>query len=740
MKLPVLKLFYKILIGFILLVFIFLFAAPRIARQYIVNNSYELTGRRLEIDKVRLNYFTGSLTIRKLRIYEHDSTTTFLSFNRFYINISYWPLLKNELQVTEVALDGLYAQVLQKGNFFNFDDFIKADTSATEEKDSIPQRPLKFTINNIHISNSNLSYTDLLIDHTVALDKIDLIIPGFSWNSETTNLAVDFRFVDGGTLYSKLNINQADSTYSLQLKLDSLNLAIVEPYIKNSMWVSGMKGYLTNDITIKGSMQHLMDFNIKGKNRINNFQLNDTLNQNILAFNSLVVDFDSLSPSQNKFKLNKIQLDRPYLLFELIDTTNNWMALLKPFENTQIDTIKTDSSSQDEIPFDFTLNELSVKEGTVQFNDKTLRYAFAYQFNNLTIDSKNVSNFSDNIEFNISTILNRTGSLRIKTFVDMKNPENIDLDLSIDKLKMTDLTPYFQHYFGYTVTAGSTFFSTNDQMTNNTLISKNKITMKNFVLADGNKNDAKFKIPLRLALGILSNNQGIISLDIPVESKGEDTKIGNLGKLIFKALGNIFLKAATSPYNMLADMYKLDPEKLKVIQFDMFEPQPDKDNLSTLNIIAQILTQKPGIGIEFEYMSDKKKAGDSLAYVMTVNNFKATENFAGLQRGINDSILMQFLFDKTNFSGDTNNISINSLCHTFIGDNNINKQIDSIASLQQNFLYNYLIVDKGLDNKRIKFNSLSKSIDSSIFVDKATFKVVFNANNPEIADGDTISH
>lgn len=738
MKLPVIKLFHKILFGILLFIIVLLFSAPRIARQYIVNNSYELIGRRMNIDKIRLNYFTGSLTIRDLRMFENDSTSTFLSFNRFYVNISYWPLLKNELKVTEVALDGLYAQVLQKGTIFNFDDLTKPDTTAVEEQDTSLQEALKFTISNIHISNSNLKYTDLLIDHTVALDKIDLLIPGFSWNSESTNLAVDFRFVDGGVLYSKLNINQADSAYSLQLKLDSLNLAIVEPYIKSSLRISNLKGYLTNDITIKGSMQHLMDFFIKGTNRISDFQLNDTLNRNILAFNSLTIDFDTLLPSRNKYKLNKILLNNPYVLFELIDTTNNWMALLKSSENTQIDTTENDTTNQAELPVDFSLSELSVNDGTIQFKDKTIRYPFGYQLNNLAVHSKNVSNVSDNIEFSISTILNHTGSLKIRTVVDMVNPENLNLDLTIDKLKMTDLTPYFQHYFGYSVSAGSTYFSTKDKMTKNSLVSDNKLTMKNFVLDDGNKKDAEYKLPLRLALGILSDNQGVISLDIPIESKDEDTKIGNLGKLIFKALGNIFVKAATSPYNMLADMFKLDPEKLKEIQFDLLESQPDKENINTLNVIAQILTQKPAIGLEFVYHTDMKKAGDSLAYLLAVKNYRETENNNGLKRSINDSILTRYLINKTNYTGDTNKISLYNLCHIFIGDNIISKQIDSIANSQKNYVNNYLTVEKGLDNNRIKFISANTYIDSVMIVNKAKFNISFNAAETEISKNDSL--
>ena len=262
MKLLHLNKFLKILIGIVLFLALVLFAAPRVARWYVVKHGKELTGRNIDIGRIRINYFTGTFRINDLKFYEADAKNVFASFKKLKVNLDYLPLFRHEIAVRFISLDEPYVQVLQTGSKFNFSDLIKNDSTAAE-KDTIPQQPLKYIINNIRISKGYVKYTDAELNHTIALDNLDLAIPGFIWNSDSTRLDVNFNFVDGGGLYSKFAVNQADSTYAVNLKLDSLNLGIIEPYIHNYLNISSLHGYLSNDLLIKGSMQSVLKLFVK---------------------------------------------------------------------------------------------------------------------------------------------------------------------------------------------------------------------------------------------------------------------------------------------------------------------------------------------------------------------------------------------------------------------------------------------------------------------------------------------
>jgi uncharacterized protein involved in outer membrane biogenesis len=193
--------------GIVVFIAVLLFAAPRVGRWYIVKHSHELIGRSLAIDKIRLNYFTGVLRIDNMKVFEAKSDSVFLSFKQLKVNLDYLPLFKDEIFVKYIILDDPNIKVFQKGDIFNFSDLIASD-SVAPEIDTIPGKPLKYIINNISINGGFVKYTDQLLNNSISMNRVDLNIPGFTWNSDSTRLGVDFRFTDGGHLYSNLALNK----------------------------------------------------------------------------------------------------------------------------------------------------------------------------------------------------------------------------------------------------------------------------------------------------------------------------------------------------------------------------------------------------------------------------------------------------------------------------------------------------------------------------------------------------
>jgi hypothetical protein len=701
MKSLSLKKRHKIFLGIILFFAIVLFAAPRFGRWYIVRHSHELAGRKLEIEKIRINYFTGTLRIYGVKLYESDSQTIFVSFNRLRVNLDYLPLFKNEIFVRNITLDDPFAEVLQKNDKFNFSDLTAGDT-AKVVKDTIHSQPMKYVINNIRINRGYVKYTDQVLNHTIALNKLDLLIPGFTWNSDSTNLDVNFRFVDGGGLYSSLELNQADSTYSVNLKLDSLNLNIIEPYVKSNLNISSLHGYLSNDIKIKGNMRSVMQLFVSGTNHVFDFSMTDTLNRKILSFKDFTVDIKALQPDKNIVSLNSVSLTDPVILFEMIDSTNNWMALMKPTVSNPADTThqqpdSTNSSTHGSYAF----SKFVISGGKIAFSDKTLRYPFDYSIDNLKIESTPVAGNPDKFNFSLNAGLNSTGLLEMKGILNTSNYNDMDLSVLISQFRMKDVDAYFRHYFGFPVTGGIMNFKTENKIRPKSLLSDNSLYFRKFTLAKAAGTKVEYHIPLRLALGILSDKDGIIDLKAPVETKGEEIKVRNLGKIILKIIGNLFVKAAVSPFKLLSAGYKVDPAELQDIRLGLMEPSPDEKNLKSVDIIADILGKKPALNIDFFYCSDRRKTIDSLAYILTLDSFlKAKKNNFNPVNKVADSTLISYLLTQPGVA--KTDTTMKGLCRNFIGIAKLESKIDSIKQLQINFLTNYLSHDKELSAGRFK--------------------------------------
>jgi hypothetical protein len=708
MKKPLLKKRHKILLGILLFVFAILFAAPRIGRWYIVKHSHELIGRNLEINKIRFNYFTGTLRVSEAKLYESDSKTVFLSFNQLKVNLDYLPLLKNEIFVKNISLDDPFVEVLQNSEKFNFSDLTASDSSSAK-KDTIPSKPMKYIINNIRISRGYVKYTDVALNHTIALDKLDLLIPGFTWNSDSTNLNVDFRFVDGGGLYSNLELNQADSTYAVNLKLDSLNLNIIEPYVKSNMHISSLHGFLSNNLKIVGNMRSVMQLTMKGVNHVFDFSMTDTLKRTILSFKQLDVDINNLQPDKNIINLNSVSLTDPFILFEMVDSTNNWLALMKTSGSSKPDSVKhpVDTASTS-VPGSYTFSKLLISGGKVGFSDKTLKYPFDYTIENINLESTPVSGAPDKLAFNVTAGLNTTGTLAMKAIINPSRFNDMDLGLTIGQFRMKDVDAYFKHYFGFPVTGGIMNFKTENKIRPESLLSDNSLYFRKFTLDKSLGTKVEYNIPLRLALGIMSDKDGIIDLKAPVESKGKEVKIRNLGRIIMKIIGNLFIKAAVSPFNLLSSSYKVDPASLQEIRLNLLDPSPDDKNLKSVDIIADILRNKPGLNIDFYYCSDHSNDLDSLARLMTLQDYISDNKNSGQTTDkIADSSLISYLLKKRLSAGLKSDSGIRYLCRSYIGTDKLEAKLDSMKTLQINFIMNYLSHDKETPLSRFKIIPLA---------------------------------
>lgn len=697
MKYTWVKKWHWVAISILLFFILVLFAAPRIARGYIVKHSPELIGRKTAIDKIRINYFTGTIRVDGFRLYEKNSSSVFASFERFRVNLSYLPLLRNEIHITSVTLEAPYVQLMQDGNQFNFSDLVKADSAVA---DTVKKAPLKYVLSNIRIRRGYVQYTDIPIDNTIALNKIDLEIPGFTWNSESTNLSVDFNFVDGGSLYSKLTLNQADSTYLLNLKLDSLNLNIVQPYLVSNLNISALKGYLSNDLTIKGSMQHVMQLLVQGTSQIEDFDMADTQERTILAFKKLSVGLDTFLLEKNRIILNDIALTDPFVLLEMVDTVNNWITLVKPAEEAPKDTLEQQADTlSDKGKTHFAFAKLVIEGGKVQYIDKTMHYPFSYAIDDLHLNGTPVKGSPGFLSFDLSALLNKTGKLITHAVFNPEELGDIEFNMTVNHFRMKDLDALFRHYFGYPVTSGVMNFSTNNVIRTKSLQSDNSIYFRKFNLGDRSKEEIPIKIPLRLALGVLSDKDGIIDLKAPVKTKGEEVEIKNLGKIIFRVIGNLFIKAATSPYNLLADMHGTNPEKLKEIPLGLMEPMPDKKDLETLDILADILNKKPGLTVTFYHASDEPNTSDTLAYMLAHREF---ENYlkSNELKNDSDSAFMAFLKETKPSVNTAQAKGAADLCREYVGEEQLKGKLDSLRNLQIDFLRNYLDSETNLDAGR----------------------------------------
>jgi len=142
----------------LLLVVAGIFAAtfnPNDYKSLIVKLVQEKKQRTLHLDgDVKLAFWPKlGADLGKISLSEHNGNQEFASINSAKVSLALLPLLKKQLVVDTVYVDGVNANIIRfKDGTTNFDDLISKDEEASEE--------VKFDVDGINITNTSINFAD----------------------------------------------------------------------------------------------------------------------------------------------------------------------------------------------------------------------------------------------------------------------------------------------------------------------------------------------------------------------------------------------------------------------------------------------------------------------------------------------------------------------------------------------------------------------------------------------------
>lgn len=232
--------------GFIVLILVgvAIFAAtfnPNDYKPLVIKLVKEKKERTLNIEgDIKLAFWPKlGANLGKVSISEHQSDKTFASIQSAQVALALLPLLKKQLVVDTVYIDGANANIIKyKDGTTNFDDLLS--------KDDEESQAIKFDIDGVKVSNTNVNYSDEATGATYALSKFNLT-SGHIALAEPIDLATDFTIV----------ANQPELAANVNLKGNFL----VDPETKHFV----AKGL---DAVIKGDLLGGKEVNIKASGDI----------------------------------------------------------------------------------------------------------------------------------------------------------------------------------------------------------------------------------------------------------------------------------------------------------------------------------------------------------------------------------------------------------------------------------------------------------------------------------------
>jgi hypothetical protein len=142
-----------------------------------------------------------------------------------------------------------------------------------------------------------------------------------------------------------------------------------------------------------------------------------------------------------------------------------------------------------------------------------------------------------------------------------------DLGLSFRNMELSTFNPYSGKFAGYNISKGKLTTELHYKVVGRKLDAQHHITVDQLEFGDKTASKDAVSLPIKLAVALLKDRNGVIDLDIPVTGTLDDPQF-RLGPIIWKVFVNILEKAVTAPFALLGALFGGGPD----LQFIDFQP------------------------------------------------------------------------------------------------------------------------------------------------------------------------
>ena len=262
------------------------------------------------------------------------------------------------------------------------------------------------------------------------------------------------------------------------------------------------------------------------------------------------------------------------------------------------------------------IGPISLVNGKVQFSDYFIKPNYSADLSELTgklskFSSQPVDGVVQLADLELRGRAEGSASLEITGKVNpLAKPLALDIKGKVRDLELPPLSPYAIKYAGYGIERGklsvdvSYLVQPDGQLTATNSLVLNQLTFGEKV--EGAPNS----LPVKLAVSLLSDSNGVIDLNLPISGSLNDPQF-SIGPVIWKIVVNLITKALTAPFSLLANAFG-GGEELGNVSFAPGSSLLSSDAKQGLDKIAKALAERTGLKLTVQGTSSLELERDAL--------------------------------------------------------------------------------------------------------------------------------
>ena len=394
------------------------------------------------------------------------------------------------------------------------------------------------------------------------------------------------------------------------LIVDELSLEGAHPYLQPQFDVSLDSGHINIDGSLKHNPGEL--FALDADLEIVDFLITETVEGTRLgSWSSLFVDQLVVSAEESRLEISEIRLTEPY---GDIRIAADGSVNLGRITRTNPDAEGGEESAADdateasaEAPYHATIGRVTIDAGAADFVDESLPLPFAAKINNLEGALTTIS--TDSAEpstVELEGAVDEFGLVRISGVVTpLEVARNTNLDVVFENVDVPKFSAYSIPFAGREIASGRLDLDLGYQVADGSLQGENKIVLREFELGEKVPHPDAASLPLGLAVALLKDSSGKIDIDLPVRGDLNDPEFG-YWSVIGKAVVNLVVKVATSPFALLGNLVGVEADELEYINFPPGRADLAPPEIERATKLAEALALRPVLRLEISGVIDRE--------------------------------------------------------------------------------------------------------------------------------------